>query len=390
VRRAGDPPGAATRGRVTPEPRIARRPRRRARSRWPAARGVALAVALATVLVALGPAGLVPAEGHHGAGGAGVPAHHAAGGFRNPDRGFTPPPVWGRVRHLARRVGRMLAGDPGVASLAVATPDVAGLARNGHVPTVTWVGHSTLLVQLDGVNLLTDPHWGARTGPFGGRVGVRRYTPPGIPFEALPPIHVVLVSHDHYDHLDEPTVIRLARSHDPRFVVPLGIGAWLADRGVTNVVELDWGEAVTVRGVTLVCTPAQHASGRTLADQGRRLWASWAVLGSRRFYFGGDSGYAPHFRAIGAAYGPFDLAALAIGSYTPRAVTRPVHTSPEEALQAWVDLRAARFVGIHWGTFALAEERYDEPPRRLAAEVARRGVDPAAIWVLAPGETRRW
>jgi L-ascorbate metabolism protein UlaG (beta-lactamase superfamily) len=114
------------------------------------------------------------------------------------------------------------------------------------------------------------------------------------------------------------------------------------------------------------------------------------VLGSKRFYFGGDSGYFRHFKEIGDAYGPFDLAALAIGSYIPRRITRPVHTSPEEALQAWLDLRGARFVGIHWGTFALAEEPYDEPPRRLAVEVERRGLDPDAIWLLKPGETRHW
>jgi L-ascorbate metabolism protein UlaG (beta-lactamase superfamily) len=114
------------------------------------------------------------------------------------------------------------------------------------------------------------------------------------------------------------------------------------------------------------------------------------VEGSKRLYFGGDSGYAGHFREIGAAHGPFDLAALAIGSYTPRDMTRAVHTSPEEALQAWLDLRATRFVAIHWGTFFLAQEPYDEPPRRLAAEVERRGIDPEAVWVLKPGETRHW
>jgi N-acyl-phosphatidylethanolamine-hydrolysing phospholipase D len=209
-------------------------------------------------------------------------------------------------------------------------------------------------------------------------------------FDDLPRIDFVVISHDHYDHLDEPTVIRLARRDDPRFFVPLGIKAWLADRAITNVVELDWGETATFRGLTIACTPAQHFSGRTLADQGRRLWASWVVLGSKRFYFGGDSGYAPHFREIGEAYGPFDLAALPIGSYTPRDLTRAIHTSPEDALQAWVDVRAARFVGIHWGTFALAQEPYDEPPQRLAAEVARREIDPEAIWVFKPGETRHW
>jgi L-ascorbate metabolism protein UlaG (beta-lactamase superfamily) len=336
----------------------------------------------------------VPSEAQSGRAGRlatqSLPIHHLATGFRNIDPGFARASSWTRVRHFVRRLGPMLLGDRNGAALPAAAPDVVELRRNGHAPTVTWVGHSTLLVQLDGVNFLTDPHWGDRTGPFGGRVGVGRYTPPGIALEDLPPIDFVLISHDHYDHLDEPTVRRLAERFNPRWVVPLGIKAWLADRGITNATELDWGESVTVRGLKITCTPAQHASGRTLHDQGRRLWASWVVSGTRRFYFGGDSGYARHFKEIGDAYGPFDLAALAIGSYTPRETTRPVHTSPEEALQAWVDLRAARFVGIHWGTFYLAEEPYDEPPRRLAAEVTRRGFDPEAVWVLKPGETRPW
>jgi len=208
--------------------------------------------------------------------------------------------------------------------------------------------------------------------------------------EDLPRIDFVLISHDHYDHLDEPTVRRLARLYDLRFIVPIGVKDWLADRGITNAVELDWGESVTVKGLTVVCTPAQHGSGRTVADQGRRLWSSWAVLGSQRFYFAGDTGYYHHFKEIGDALGPFDLAALPIGSYTPREIARPVHMSPEDALQAWTDLRAARFLGVHWGTYGLAREPYDEPPRRIAAEVERRGLDDKAVWILRPGQTEAW
>ena len=260
----------------------------------------------------------------------------------------------------------------------------------GSNPSVTWVGHATLLVQLDGVNFLTDPTWARRTGPFGGLVGVGRYTPPGIRFEDLPRIDFVLISHDHYDHLDEPTVRRLEQAFDPVFVVPMGIKSWLADRGIDNAIELEWGQSVFVKGVQVICTPAQHGSGRTLADQGRRLWSSWAVLGSKRFYFGGDTGYFRHFKEAGDAYGPFDLAALPIGSYTPRQIAKPVHISPEEALQAQLDLRAAHMIGIHWGTFGLARERYDEPPERIAAEIQRREIDPESVWILKPGETAHW
>jgi N-acyl-phosphatidylethanolamine-hydrolysing phospholipase D len=318
------------------------------------------------------------------------PAHRVGSGFKNLDPDYRRASVWARA-HSFVFGGTWLIAERRVAALPAAAPDLRALHENSGTATVTWVGHSTVLVQLDGVNFLTDPTWADRTGPFGGGlVGVGRYTPPGIRFEDLPRIDFVLISHDHYDHLDEPTVRRLARRFDTRFVVPLGIRDWLADRGIRNATELNWGEAVTLRGLTIVCAPAQHGSGRTLLDQHRRLWASWAVLGSKRFYFAGDTGYYRHFKDIGDSLGPFDLAVLPIGSYTPREHARPVHISPEEALQAWLDLRGARFLGVHWGTFGLAREPYDEPPKRIAAEVDRRQLDREAVWILKPGQTARW
>jgi N-acyl-phosphatidylethanolamine-hydrolysing phospholipase D len=319
------------------------------------------------------------------------PAPRDTATFRNLDPEFRRASNWTRARFALLGMISLLGSekrhfDP----LPAAAVDTAGLARNRRQATVTWVGHSTLLVQLDGLNILTDPNWNTRTGPLSGHIGVGRYTPPGVAFDDLPPIDVVLISHDHYDHLDEPTVRRLAARFNPRFVVPLGIKAWLGDRGITNVDELDWGQTISIGQVTIVCTPAQHGSGRALIDHGKRLWSSWAVIGSKRFYFGGDSGYAGHFKLIGDELGPFDLAALPIGSYTPPVIARPVHMSPEESLQAWADLRATRFVGIHWGTFSLAEEPAHEPPRRLAQEVKARGLDPKAVWAPRPGETVRW
>jgi N-acyl-phosphatidylethanolamine-hydrolysing phospholipase D len=321
---------------------------------------------------------------------AGLPAASRIGGkFHNLDPEYHRATLLARARSLIVG-GTWLVGERHVKPLPVVTPDAAALRDNASRATVTWIGHSTLLVQLDGVNFLTDPTWASRSGPFGGFVGVGRYTPPAIAFDDLPRIDFVLISHDHYDHLDEATVKHLAQEFNPRFVVPLGIKQWLADRGITNVVELNWGESVRIGGLTVVCTPAQHGSGRTLLDQGRRLWASWAVLGSKRFYFAGDTGYYQHFKEIGEALGPFDLAALPIGSYTPRALAKPVHLSPEEALQAWTDLHAAKFLGIHWGTFALAREAYDEPPRRIAEEVGRRQLDADSVWIVKPGVTTAW
>lgn len=312
------------------------------------------------------------------------------GTFHNLDPEFHRPSNWTRLRFYLLGLTTIASSAHKFVALPTAVPDVEALRKNHHAATVTWVGHATLLVQLDGVNLLTDPAWSKRLGPLSGTVGVARFTPPGIPFEDLPPIDVVLISHDHYDHLDEPTVRRLAQSFNPLFVVPLGIKAWLADRGITNVTELDWSESVKVKGLEIVCAPAQHGSGRTLTDNGLRLWASWAVIGSKRFYFAGDTGYASHFEMIGHALGPFDLVALPIGSYTPRIIAKPVHISPEEALQASRDLQAGNFIGIHWGTFELAREPYDEPPRRIAAEVERLKLDPRTVWLPKPGETLDW
>ena len=318
------------------------------------------------------------------------PAPHEVTGFKNLDPNFRRASNWTRTRIAVLGMFSLIGSPRHFAPLSAEDVDTSLLWRNHRNATATWVGHSTVLIQLDGINILTDPNWSPRTGPLQGRIGVRRYTPPGVPFDQLPSIDVALISHDHYDHLDEPTVRRLAARFNTRFLVPLGIKAWMADRGITNVQELDWGESVEIGGVTFVCTPAQHGSGRTMFDQSKRLWASWAVIGTQRFYFGGDTGYASHFKDIGKALGPFDLAALPIGSYTPPMIARPVHMSPEEALQAWFDLRARRFIGIHWGTFSLGQEPYDEPPRRLAEAAESRRLSPDVVRVLKPGETMTW
>jgi L-ascorbate metabolism protein UlaG (beta-lactamase superfamily) len=279
---------------------------------------------------------------------------------------------------------------PRTASFPVLDNDGRALRGNPGAPTVTWVGHATLLLQLDGVNVLTDPHWSERASPvsFGGP---RRVTRPGLRFEDLPPIHVVVISHDHYDHLDVATVRRLADTHRPRFLVPLGLRAWLADHGITDVEELDWWDQRELGGLTFTCVPAQHFSGRTMWDRNRRLWAGWVIAGAaRRLYFAGDSAAFPGFREIGARLGPFDLAAIPIGAYLPPIIMKASHTTPEEALQALAEVRGRRLVPIHWGTFDLADEPLEEPPRRLEAEARRLGLDPDRVWLLKHGETRRW
>jgi L-ascorbate metabolism protein UlaG (beta-lactamase superfamily) len=319
---------------------------------------------------------------------AGAPYHHLERGFRNLNPDYARPDLWTRWRFVIPRILRSTFSSP--APFPVVTSD--GLAPwAGDEASVTWVGHATVLIRLDGVSLLTDPMWSERASPV-SFAGPRRVVPPAVRFEDLPPIDLVVVSHDHYDHLDAPTVARLWATHRPRFLVPLGFKAWFAELGIDAVDELDWWESRTIKDVTVVCTPVQHWSARSLRDENRRLWAGWAVLGrERRFYFAGDTGYyAPIFQEIGRRLGPFDVGAIPIGAYLPRAMMRFSHLTPEEALQVQADIGARRLLAIHWGTFNMAQEPLDEPPARLAADGRKRGVDPERIWVLQHGETRAW
>ena len=308
--------------------------------------------------------------------------HHQLTGFRNVSPSYSYP-LTERALHLFRR--HRVARGP---AFQTVTNDGAEV-RKGRGTTVTWVGHSTLLVQVDGLNLLTDPHWGDRASPV-DFAGPRRMIPPGIRFEDLPRIDAVVISHDHYDHLDRETVTRLAADHHPTFFVPLGIKAWLGGIGIDQVVELDWWQSASLRGVTFVCTPAQHSSGRGLLDQNRRLWSSWVVLGrARRFFFAGDTGYYDGLIEIGRRFGPFDLAALPIGGYSDRRVHHPNHLNPEEAARLLDELPSALMVPMHWGTFDFNREPFREPPDRLLREALARGIE-ERVALLSPGQTIRW
>lgn len=256
-------------------------------------------------------------------------------------------------------------------------------------PTVTWVGHATLLVQMGHVSFLTDPTWSKTASPV-SFAGPRRFVPPGVAIEDLPPIDFVLISHNHFDHLDLRTLEALAeRSATTRFLVPLGNAKLLRKRGIERVEEFDWGEATRHGAVAIHCLPSQHWSRRGLRDMNRALWSSWAVVGpDRRFYFAGDTGYFDGFAAIGRALGPFDLAAVPIGAYEPQAMMARSHLDPEQAMQASRDLRSRRALAMHYGTFDLSDEPLDEPPRRFQAAAEADGGDEVEAWVLAIGETR--
>lgn len=308
-----------------------------------------------------------------------------------PARGFGDLLRW-QLERL--RNGRRGDGEPLVlrhARSAVAVPRTpAGEAR------ITWVGHATFLLQVDGVNVLTDPVWSRRASPL-SFAGPARLAPPGLPLAALPPVDVVVLSHDHYDHLDVPTLRALHRCHGESvtWVAPLGFSDWLRGLGIRRVVELDWWQRAgvdTPGGLLAVrALPAQHWTKRSPFDERRRLWASFTLrVGSGEpIFFCGDSGYFGGFSEIGAAEGPFAACLLPIGAYEPRWFMRAAHMSPEEAVRAWLDLGGTgTFVGMHWGTFRLTDEPPLEPPRRARAAWAEAGLPASALWLPVHGETR--
>lgn len=292
------------------------------------------------------------------------------------------------VPFFARRFVNGLTGRDGAPERV--ENDGAFLRENAKhsTPTVTWVGHATLLVQMDHVTFLTDPIWSDRASPVSW-LGPRRAVAPGLELAALPPIHFVLVSHDHYDHLDLPTLREIARLHpEAVFVTPLGNGELLRAEGVGRVQELDWGGRAAIAGVDVFCLPVQHWSARGLRDERRRLWAAFAVIGAeRRFYFSGDAGWSSDFAEAGAAFGPFDVAALSIGAYEPAEMMRPFHLDPEEAVRAGQALRARRLLPVHYGTFDLSDEPFDEPPRRFRAAAEAAGYAGGGALLPRIGET---
>ena len=273
----------------------------------------------------------------------------------------------------------------------MAEPEIAFLRSNTTLTTVTWIGHATVLLQTAGRNVLTDPHFTERASPV-SFAGPRRKVRPGLAIEELPRIDAVLISHNHFDHLDAASIRMLAAQPggSPRFFVPLGLKAWFADQGVADVVELDWWQAAEIRGIRIHCVPVQHWSKRTLTDRDQTLWSGWIVEEpSFRFFFAGDTGYSEDFREVRKRYGPMDLAAIPIGAYEPRWFMAPYHVDPNEAVQIHADLESRYSVGVHWGTFELTDEPLDEPPRALDRARATHGVAADRFFVLKHGETWR-
>ncbi|MEU1621284.1 MBL fold metallo-hydrolase [Streptomyces sp. NPDC005722] len=307
----------------------------------------------------------------------------ADGVFTNPVGARTAPS--GSMLRFARtyfrkgeRIRRAPAGDIPLHTTTLAdlaAPPASGLR-------LTWMGHSTVLAEIDGRRVLFDPVWGERCSPF-SFVGPKRLHEPPVALKELGEADAIVISHDHYDHLDMPTIKALAGS-GTRFVVPLGVGAHLERWGVPadRMTELDWHESTQVAGLTLTATPARHFCGRAIRNTQHTLWASWVVAGpEHRVYHSGDTGYFPGFAEIGQAYGPFDATMVQIGAYSD--FWPDIHMTPEEGVRAHQDLRGEVMLPIHWGTFNLAPHPWEEPAEGTVTAALAVG---ARVAVPRPGE----
>ena len=277
---------------------------------------------------------------------------------------------------------------PPVISFPLAKNDPAFLRSNSSERTATWIGHCTFLLQFDGLNILTDPHFTSRASPV-SFAGPKRTTPVGLALEDVPKLDAVLISHNHYDHLDFSSV-KMVKEHSPdaTFFVPLKLGYWFRREGAENVVELDWWQEGRFKDATITSVPTQHWSNRLYYDRNKTLWCGFVIdTGSFRFLFIGDTGYSRDFVDIKERFGGFDLAAIPIGAYNPRWFMKDAHQNPEEAVQCMLDLNAKRALATHWGTFQLTFEEMDEPPRRLAAARAEAGLGEEDFVAMEHGET---
>lgn len=277
-----------------------------------------------------------------------------------------------------------------------ATPEILYPRASEDYFAATWIGHATVLLQMGGLNILTDPMFSQRSSPVQW-IGPRRVMDPALPIDALPPLDVVLLSHNHYDHLDRLSVKRIARQHSrATWIVPLGLGAYLRKWSVPNIVELDWWQETVSNGLRVTATPSQHFSRRRLNDRNKSLWCGFAFeIAGRRGWFAGDTAYHPDFNEIGSRCGPFDFVMIPIGAYNPRWFMHVLHVNPAEAVQIYQDLVAPHpgaplpsMLGMHWGTFRLTSEPMDEPPQRTAARWRAAGLEPVRLWIARFGETR--
>jgi len=288
-----------------------------------------------------------------------VSAHFNGKKFINPSQrpanGFKEVSAYGRTRK-PDKWQKVL--DPGYETRVIP------IAENGQT-SYTFINHSTFLIQTAGINILTDPIWSERCSPF-QFAGPRRMRPPGVAFDNLPKIDLVLLSHNHYDHLDKNTIKRLIKKHDPSFIVPLGLIPLIRRYGTDKVVELDWWTETDFSNLKITATPANHFSSRGLFDRDKTLWCGYTIKSPElNIYYVGDTGYSSVFKEIGKRLGPFDLSFIPIGAYLPKWFMSPIHISPDQAVLVHKDAQSKKSVAMHFGTFPLA----DDNPQRSKAEL---------------------
>jgi L-ascorbate metabolism protein UlaG (beta-lactamase superfamily) len=342
----------------------------------------ALARGLAATPLLLGAcASKLPADGAAG------PYHHTANGFRNPPGSPTAGGDFGDwtgffYRGMTRDAEVALPSGHVLPAAAVE----AGLRADAD--RVAWLGHACFLLSLGGRWVITDPFLSDHASPF-PPLGPKRFAPPGLRPRALPPIDILLLSHNHYDHLDLPTLEALPRAAGIKVITPLGLGAMLEGLGFADVRELDWHDQVLLDGVTATALPAIHFSKRGLFDRNQTLWAGYSLeTEHHRVYFAGDTAYGPIFPELGSGLRPFDLGLVPIGAYQPRLLMQGSHVTPEEAVRIGRDLNARRLAGMHWGSIQLTDEPPFEPPARFRTAAAEAGYGDEDAWVMAIGETR--
>lgn len=315
------------------------------------------------------------------------PEHHTITGFQNAPFVETAAPKG--VFFYLRRFWNSVFLPEVPAEHALSESEAMRLLNSIDGDRVTWLGHASFLIKSSGKTILTDPFLTEFASPLSW-AGPRRFVAPGIPLDKLPPIDIVVVSHSHYDHLDDETVRRLKNKDTIHVVVPLGLKSFFTERGFNKVTELDWSESIAIGDTSLTALPAVHDSARSTSDHNRTLWASWAIVGpSNKMLFIGDTGYSETiFKQIGRQYGPFDYVLLPIGAYEPRKLMWMSHITPEEAVAVGNNVRADTLIASHWGTINMSDEPPWDPPKRFRKAGLENGFAMKALWVMKIGETR--
>ena len=346
-----------------------------------------MAIVYVTLLLIVGVCGCVYAE----APGESVqrPAHHTDNGFANPyleksQRGFL---KYFKMRYFG---GEKYADYAANAHKVPTTKADLELIKNpGEELQITWIGHATMLVQYQGINILTDPQFSDRASPV-GFAGPKRFNPPALKIEELPPIDYIVISHNHYDHLDKKSVQTLGSK--PLWLVPLRLKKWFVNKGIKEdrVIEFDWWDKNKINGVIVTATPVQHWSARTFWDRKKTLWASWMLeIEDKTVWYSGDTGYNPvQFKEIGKQFPDIDVAMISIGAYEPRWFMKDMHINPEEAVQIFEDLGSPYSLGIQWGTFQLTAEPIDDPPIKLREALQKKDLPFEKFEIMKIGEIR--